>query len=203
MKRTLSIVSAVLFGAVLMSACGQQHEGGEGAAALTLAKFMEQPEQFIDKKIVLEGTVTHVCKHGGKRLHLTDTETNDRMKVELGENMPAFARELEGANIIVTGMLRETRIDKQYLDEWEQEVLAEQSGEHEDAGHVDPQGLQAVNAKREELAASGKPYLSMWHVECISYKMKDGSDAPQTKDATAEEEHGHDHDHDHDSDHSH
>lgn len=193
MKRTWSIVFTVVIGVVLISACGQKQEGTEGVAALTLAKFMEQPEQFIDKEVVLEGTVTHVCKHGGKRVHLTDTKTNDRMKVELGENMPAFARELEGSDIIVTGILRETRIDKQYLDEWEQEVLAETTEEHKDAGHVDPQGLEAVNAKREELAASGKPYLSMWHVECISYKMKDGSANPVAKDAPAEEEHDHAH----------
>jgi hypothetical protein len=221
MNRIIHASLVFALGLALVTACGKQGDTeGAAGAAMTLAKLLEQPDQFTDKEIVLTGTVTHVCKHGGKRLHITDIATNDVIRVESGEDMSAFARELEGSDIVVTGVLRETRIDKAYLDEWEQELLADQAEamkaakeEEKDAktgttkgkeqteqahaentaneGHVEPQGMDAVIAKREELVASGKPYLSQWHLECRSYSMKDGSTAPVAKDPPAEEGHMH------------
>ncbi|GEM_PF-196869 len=227
--------------ALLFTACGQQESQDTDAAAgdvMKVTALLEQPEPMNDKEVVLEGTVTHVCKHGGRRVHLTDVETNEKIRVEAPEDMPAFARELEGSDIVVTGVLKETRIDAAYLDEWEAEIrqaaeegneeaahdhagqdLAEHEkemdqmegempegevaegemaeGEHVAAGndgHVEPQGMDAVNAMRKELEESGKPYLSQWHIECITYKMKDGSEAPVAKQPTADEgaeEHAH------------
>jgi hypothetical protein len=157
-------------------------------------------------------------------VHVTDIETNEKIRVEAPEAMPAFARELEGSDIIVTGLLRETRIDAAYLDEWEQEILANQTEEERDHagqdlaahekevnktadgkvsegdgaadndGHVEPQGLDAVNAMRADLAAAGKPYLSKWHLDCVSYKMIDGTEIPvatEPVEGETEGEHNH------------
>jgi hypothetical protein len=62
-------------------------------------------------------------------------------------------------------------------------------------GHVEPQGFEAVNNLRAELAESGKPYLSKWHMECVRYSMKDGGDVPVAKDAPADEAAGEEHAH--------
>jgi hypothetical protein len=194
MKRTLTTALALAFALVLITACGNKSGTGEAEGpTMTLKELLENPEPFTDKKIAVIGTVTHVCKHGGKRLHLTNTETNERLVVELGENMSAFARELEGSEIVVTGLLRETRIDEKYLDEWEQEILAEHEMQKSHGEECDPQDLDGVKAKREELAASGKTHLSRWHFESLSYAMKDGSAAPVAKDVPAEEEADHVH----------
>ena len=218
MKRIITATLVFALGLAFVTACGNDTGSKDAAGtAMTLAKLLEKPEQFTDKQVVLTGTVTHVCKHGGKRLHITDIETKDVIRVESGEDMSAFARELEGSDVVVTGILHETRIDQAYLDEWEQEILAAEAEAVKEAakeakkegktsttkgkeqteqahaennaneGHVEPQGMDAVNAKREELKASGKPYLSQWHIECKSYSMKDGSTAPVAKDPPAEE----------------
>lgn len=211
--------------ALLFTACGQQESQDTDAAAgdvMKVTALLEQPDPMNEKEVVLEGTVTHVCKHGGRRVHLTDIDTNEKISVEAPEDMPAFARELEGSDIVVTGVLKETRIDAAYLDEWEQEIrqAAEEGGEEEahdhagqdlaehekemnqmedemaegemaedNDGHVEPQGMDAVNAMRAELAESAKPYISRWHINCVTYSMKDGSDAPVAKQPTADEAH--------------
>lgn len=191
--------------ALLFTACGQKQETGQADAAdvMTVSQLLEGPEQHLGKEITLEGTVTHVCKHGGRRVHLTDLEPNVKIRIEAPEKMAAFARELEGSDIVVRCILRETRIDQAYLDEWEAEVregMERENHDHatpsataeggEDEGHVEPQGLDAVNAKREELKASGKPYLSIWYADAVSYEMKDGSGVPVAKEeATDEGEH--------------
>ena len=220
MKRLFVIAIA----AVLFTACGQQNQDQDtdaaAGSAVTVASLLTDAENNIDKEVTIEGLVTHVCKHGGRRVHVTDVETNEKIRVEAPEDMPAFARELEGSDIVVTGTLRETRIDAAYLDEWEQELREAQSEEetHDHAGqdlaqhekdmnkagegqgadndgHVEPQGMEAVNNMRAELAESGKPYLSRWHLDCVTYKMKDGSDVPVAKDVPAEAAEGEEHAH--------
>jgi len=188
MKRHLFQAIIPLFALLLLAACDSRPEG-EAMDVMTLPQFFEVAEDYVDQQVSLTGTVTHVCRHGGKRLHIVDTETNDRIRVESGENMAAFARELEGSDIVVTGYLRETRVDEAYLDEWEQEVIAEHMAEHDhgehehhgDCEHVDPKALETINTRREELLNSGKAYLSFWHLDCVSFRMKDGSSVPDAK----------------------
>ncbi|MDT8322988.1 MAG: hypothetical protein RRA94_02665, partial [Bacteroidota bacterium] len=62
-------------------------------------------------------------------------------------------------------------------------------------GHVEPQGMEAVNNLRAELAESGKPYLSRWHLDCVTYRMKDGGDVPVAKEVPADEAAGEEHAH--------
>lgn len=214
----------IALAAVLFTACGQQNQDQDTAAAAgsasTVSALLMDAETNIDKEVTIEGLVTHVCTHGGRRVHVTDIETNEKIRVEAPEDMPSFARELEGSDIVVTGLLRETRIDAAYLDEWEQEIRAaadEEEATHDHAGqdlaqhekesaegaeqaedndgHVEPQGMEAVNNLRAELAESGKPYLSRWHLDCVTYKMKDGTDVPMAKEAPADEAAGEEHAH--------
>ena len=196
MKQVLSLALVAL----LFTACGQKQEAEQTEAAnvMTVSQLLESPEQYIGKEITLEGTVTHVCKHGGRRVHLTDLEPNVKIRIEAPEKMAAFARELEGSDIVVSCVLRETRIDAAYLDEWEAEVregMERENHDHgeESEGHVEPQGLDAVNAKREELKTSGKPYLSTWYADAVTYKMKDGSNVPVATEEPAEEGDAHGH----------
>ncbi|PLX28323.1 MAG: hypothetical protein C0600_09950 [Ignavibacteria bacterium] len=213
--------------ALLFVACGKTETDNAdtdatAGSALKVTALLADAEANIDQEMTIEGTVTHVCKHGGRRVHLTDIETNEKIRVEAPEDMPAFARELEGSDIVVTGVLRETRIDAAYLDEWEQEILTaqnEEEAEHDHAGqdlaahekemnettkegedndgHVEPQGLDAVNAMRAELAESEKGYLSKWHMDCVTYSMTDGTDVPVAKPAEGEEGHTEDDGHQH------
>ncbi|MFZ1731135.1 MAG: hypothetical protein WBQ23_14340 [Bacteroidota bacterium] len=208
--------------ALVFSACGQKQEAenADAGKVMTVSQLMENPAQYIDKEVTLDGTVTHVCKHGGRRIHLTDLEPNVTVRIEAPENMAAFARELEGSDVTVSAVLRETRIDAAYLDEWEAEVKAAEaeaakeappvkekskgelkgdakakadgihveSAEVEQAngGHVEPQGMDAINKLREELKASDKSYVSQWYMEAVSYKMNDGSKIPVAKDEPVE-----------------
>jgi hypothetical protein len=207
--------------ALLFSSCGQK-QGAENADAgevMTVSQLMEDPAKFLDKEIKIEGTVTHVCKHGGRRIHLTDLEPNVKVRIEAPENMAAFARELEGSDVTVSAVLRETRIDAAYLDEWEAEVRAAEAEvaeeevsakstadlkgdakakadgihvesaevEQDNGGHVEPQGMDAINKLREELKASDKSYVSQWYMEAVTYSMKDGSKIPVAKEKPVEE----------------
>ncbi|MFA6233915.1 MAG: hypothetical protein WC824_06975 [Bacteroidota bacterium] len=187
--------------AMLFTACGQKQDGENADAGdiMTVSQLLAGPEKFIGKEITLIGTVTHVCKEGGRRIHITDLKPNVKIRIEAPKDMPSFARELEGSDVVVTAVLRETRIDAADLDEWEAELregMVRENHDHatpsataedkKNEGHVEPQGLDAVNAKRAELKASGKSYISNWYADAVSYKMKDGSVVPIAKEKPAE-----------------
>ncbi len=98
---------------------------------LAIVDFDNQAGNYVGKEVQISGLVNHTCKHGGKRMFLIDTETEQTVKIEAGENITSFDAELEGSEVIVTGIINELIIDEAYLLEWEAEIEAEMLEETE------------------------------------------------------------------------
>jgi len=149
-----------------------------------LIGFDDQVEQLVGKKIVIAGTVDHICKHGGQKLFIVKEDSDTRLKIVPDENIAAFNTELEGESIEIVGIVEEQRIDEDYLKEWEEEVKAgmeEEQGEgihvdgegemeHDDEGH-NTEAFEKINRLREMLAESGDDHLSFYSVLCVDYKI--------------------------------
>ncbi|MCJ7449741.1 MAG: hypothetical protein MUO72_18860 [Bacteroidales bacterium] len=75
------------------------------AAKVEFASLIENPENFINKKISVEGKVVHVCMQSGKKLFITGENPDIRLYVQAGEEMPKFPTELLGSEIVVEGTL--------------------------------------------------------------------------------------------------
>ncbi len=189
---------SVLFIAVLFFGCGKSENAGDQTAqndedVLTVSQLLDAPDDFVDKEVKLAGTITHICIHAGKRMHLTDIDSDVKIKVEAGEAIGSFDRDLEGSDVIVTGLLREERIDEAFLVAWEEELQAElKEEEHDDhEGHVEPQGLEAIKSIRAELKVSGKDYLSRWSLDGQSFEITAVGESVEDDDATHDHsEHG-------------
>lgn len=130
--RNLLILALAVF---VMYSCGNteanSNDEAENASVMTVDDLLAEVESLVDQSVAIEGTVTHVCKHGGKRLHLIGADETQKIKVEAGDEIAQFERELEGSDIVVYGVVKEERVDEAYLAEWEQEVLAEQAANEE------------------------------------------------------------------------
>ncbi len=155
---------------------------------LSIANFEEEAENFIGENVIIEGTVVHVCQHGGKRMFLIDEDPDVRIKVTVGNDITSFEVELEGSEVVVYGFIDELRIDEDYLVQWEAE-LAEESemlkeedeedhqGEHRGMGEQADQGehveaLEMIKEYRDQIAASEKGYLSFFSVVCNEFEEK-------------------------------
>ncbi|MEZ5082921.1 MAG: hypothetical protein R2750_05675 [Bacteroidales bacterium] len=189
-------------------ACNNQQQNAENAEAveeesmdeiadLTVANFTEMAPDHAGKQIRIKGTVSHTCKHGGKRMFIIDEGTEESVKIEAGENIASFDAELEGNDVIVTGILTELIVDENYLNNWENEVLEETGDEYkihdgnhegedaeeaeisEDEDQVEGEteedhhgtDLEQIEELRNTLKESGKDHLSFYSVECISYEI--------------------------------
>jgi len=99
----------------------------EKPVAISLADFNEKAETFVGKEIILEGTVIHVCKHGGHKMFITADDPDVRIKITSSEEMAAFEPELEGSDVRVVGFVE--AIDAEVVGEGQ---LADEHEEHEE-----------------------------------------------------------------------
>jgi hypothetical protein len=186
----------VLFAfAGLMIACtnSQKNTGDkasqEGPVTLTVNEFLTDAGSYVGQEIKIQGTVSHACKHGGKRMFIFDDNEDNRVKIEAGNSVSSFDASLEGSDVLVTGILKELIIDEAFLAEWEMEVTEEMNhpeedidttlvAEHESGGlgeaadqgkHVS--ALESIAEYRKQIQESGKDHLSFYSVECTSYEV--------------------------------
>ena len=144
---------------------------------LKVLTFEKQADSCINKPVIIEGTVLHTCKHGGKRMFLIDGTDSIRVEVTAGPDIVKFDDALIGSKVKVFGTLKEERIDTKYLNEWEAEILKPEEnhnvGVHTGAvGHEDQNKqdkLDQVKSLRDELKNSGKDHLSFFSVEASRY----------------------------------
>ena len=130
--------------------------------------LMQDPDAYVGKVIELEGLVTHVCKHSGKRLHLTSAATNKMVRVEATGDINQFERELEGSDVRIKGLVQKQVIDEDYLSKWENEMA--NKGEDHDHSEGEEESEQ-INNMRKRLEESGQDQLVSYWVDGTSFEI--------------------------------
>jgi hypothetical protein len=131
-------------------------------------QILSDPDTYVGKVVEVEGLVTHVCKHSGKRLHLTSTASSEMIRVEATGDIRQFKRELEGSDIRVKGKVQKLVIDEDYLSKWENEMTSK--GENHDHNSHEEETEQ-LNNMRKRLENSGKEQLVSYWVDGISFEV--------------------------------
>lgn len=175
---TLIIIALMAFSACNRGAKETTGENKSDTAILTVATFDTSAYNYVDKPVIIEGTVLHTCKHGGKRMFLVDGTDSIRVEITAGPEIAKFDDQLVGSRVRVFGILKEERIDEKYLNEWENEVKKpvenHDAGVHSGAkGHEDQSAsdkLEQINSLREDLKNSSKDHLSFFSIEASKFE---------------------------------
>lgn len=170
MKKTLLLLSMI----AVFIACGdnpQKANKTEKAEitekpVLTLADFNSEAGNWVDQEIQIEGIVDHVCKHGGKRLFLVDDFGDVHIDGE-----ERFDDALTGSNIIVSGVVKEFRVDEAYCLQMEQDHIQKHK-EGVDTEDIYAQKMQQIKSYRDSMQAAGVDHLSFYSVDYISHTIK-------------------------------
>ena len=188
MKKVLfvTVLSFVLF------SCGNNPQKTDNpvetekeAVKLSISELLENPDKYVDQKIIISGTVDHVCRHGGKKMFILGINPDNRLKITTGEDISVFEVDLEGSDVTVEGVFIELRIDEEYLAKWEDELNKEkeepaehdESAEHNHDGEQSgdqehAEGLDQATSLRNKIKESGKDHISEYSVECSSFTEK-------------------------------
>lgn len=203
-KKLIGLLVISLFIIACGSKQNQTKEETVEVPVILVDEFDGVAEDYVGDVVTIEGTVAHVCKHGGKRMFVFDKNDDVRVKVTVNDNMPSFDVELEGSDVVVTGIVDQLKIDEDYLSEWEAELAeaeleGEEEGEHVEGGdkgdeHGDGEqeggshqgqgekadqgehvdAYQQIAEYRIEIAQSEKGYIAFYSIICDDYKEKKG-----------------------------
>ncbi len=72
---------------------------------VTVDQLLANPENYIDKKIELQGLVMHTCKKTGKKMFLKGTNDSIFVRIEAGESISKFEPALEGETVVASGVI--------------------------------------------------------------------------------------------------
>lgn len=193
MKKTYLIIVALL-GMMLAVGCQQQQktetaETNEQAVAVqSVDDVLANASTLVGDTVVLEGVCTHICQHGGKKIFLMGSDDTKTIRIEASEQTGAFSPDCVNSMVEVKGVVAEERIDEAYLLKWEEEIKAQTAEEHGNGGAGCETEQKANNEKpantveerianfraqiEAEKAATGKDYLSFYHIVADSYSIK-------------------------------
>ena len=190
-KWSLTLLLGMILG---LASCGdnsnknkEQASAEEVApAALEVDQVLADPDSLVGDTIEIEGICTHICKHGGGKIFLMGSDDTKTLRVEAGESIGSFPQETVNSIVRVTGVLVEDRIDEDYLAQWEAQIAdqaKEAQGEGGCAADMKANAEAATNSVRERIAnfrsriterteKEGKPYVSLYHMEGLSYEIR-------------------------------
>ena len=116
---TTTRIALTILLAATIAACSNtvEEEKTTSQQVMQVEQVMNEPSAQVDQTLTVEGVVTHVCKHGGKRLHLSRAGSDEMIRVRTGKDLAPFERELEGSTVQITGLFVEERLDQAYLDQ--------------------------------------------------------------------------------------
>lgn len=104
LKRAIGVLLVIaLFIACAKKENAEQTLLPEGVITASVDSLLLAPEKYLDQTVQVNGLVSHVCRHTGKKLFIAGQAPEQLIKVVTGENMPQFAIELEGSRVQVQG----------------------------------------------------------------------------------------------------
>ena len=192
MKTKLMVAVVLMAACLTMISCGnakkQQAQTAEQVvAAMSIDDVMAKAPELIDQTVVIEGVCTHTCSHGAKKMFLVGSDDSKTLRIEAGE-LGAFDTKVVNQVVTVKGTLKEERIDEAYLQDWEARVKADTDEHHGDGeGGCDTEKNargETANTTEGRIAdfrakiaaekeATGKEYLSFYHVVAESYEINE------------------------------
>ena len=159
--------------------------------AITVDSFLLTPEAWAGKDIIIVGTVSHICKHSGKKLFLFGANPEMTVKINAGENMSTFDIKNEGSDVEISGtVIEDEKIDANYLNEWEAEIKASIDDKDQKVCNEENKAITGQTSKtakkdttvvedpyasvkefRKKLEESGKTYISIYAIDCKALKV--------------------------------
>ena len=165
MKKFLFIL--FVFTMSYVNSNAQDNKDTKDVPVISIDDFQDKADEFVGKNIYITGSVDHVCKHGGKRLQLVGSKEDARLKIEAGDKINKFQKEIEGDDIKVYGTVKEKRIDEAYLLNWEDEV----KDHHKPTDEEYKNDMKKIENLRKQIKESKKGYLSYYSMDAINFEV--------------------------------
>lgn len=200
MKKNIVLWAISALVAMAATSCsGKSTSEATDSETVTVDSILANPEAYVGKTVTVEGVVSHLCKHGGRKAFLLGSDDNTMIRCDATAEMGnVFPQETIHQPLRVTGTVVESRLDEAAIREMEAarqgqvERIAEQQGEEEAANFenalagCETERKAAGQAELETFTAQmadyrrriaerdsleGKPYLSTYFIQATAYEI--------------------------------
>lgn len=166
MKKIISIFTISIF----LFSCNTSTKNNEDAKTISFEELATSAEELNDQLVSIEGIVTHVCKHGGQKMFLTDETKELSLLIRVSESIPEFDVALEGSNVQVTGkvIVAVAEVETEVHDgDGVMHLQSESEGTSEDGAAAECPTEEAMKEKGEGDASESN---ITYHIEATSFK---------------------------------
>ena len=187
MKKTAIFLGIAALLSASFSSCSSKGASGETETdnTLTVDSILAQPDSFVGKTITVEGVVSHLCKHGGRKAFLLGSDENTMLRADAtpGGDFTSFAPDCIHKPITLTGTLVESRIDEAAVREMEAQRAGQIQRVTEAAGEADAANAEAAAQQAEALKnapagcetehkAAGQSELATFATQMADYRAR-------------------------------
>lgn len=134
---------AVFAALIAVTACAQKTETGDTygekitlKGATQISAILDQPAQFLGKKVLVQGEVLDVCSMAGCWIDLASDKPEQKIRVKVDDGVIVFPMEAKGHKAKVEGEVYEIKMTREKAIEYYQHV-AKEKGETFDPASVE------------------------------------------------------------------
>ena len=155
MKKIISIlvVTAILISC--NSESGKSLVSAEEIKLVPIENIESSAGELGDNLIQTIGLVTHICRHGGQKMFLTDDSNEVHLLVRVSSSIPEFDLTLEGSMLEVTGKLI---------------AMIKAADNHEGHNHSEEEDCAAEKKMKKKSGSDECTTNITYHLEAVSYK---------------------------------
>lgn len=135
-----------------------------------LDSLLESVDSLAGSVVTVQGTVTHTCKHSGRRCFIVGDDQKTSFRIEAKGEIGGFNRELIGSELAITGILQENRLTNEYLDSWEEQI-AERQGKEDGSAESCSSETNNIATMREWMKKNDKEYYSVYYMDGTSFEV--------------------------------
>lgn len=124
----------------------------------------------------VRGFCSDVCQSGAGHITLTGESETNAIAAVADEKLVSFKNDVTYKYVTVNGVLREQRVDRAFLDDWEfrlDESLKGPNGNPEAVAQLKEQIAALRDSIDARFARNGKEYYSNYTIETYSYETEE------------------------------
>ncbi len=133
-----------------------------------LDSLLTVADKLVNKDVTVRGFVTHTCKHSGKRCFIVGESQKASLRVEAKGDIGGFNRELVGSELAISGVLKERKLTREYIDQYEKDVNEKKIKEDGSAETCQAE-LNNIQEMRDWMKSNNKDYYSIYYMDGQSY----------------------------------
>lgn len=88
MKKNILFFAVAAMMAIAISSCGSKNSSEASSEnAVTVDTILSNPEAYVGQTVTIEGVVSHLCKHGGRKAFLLGSDENTMIRCDATPEM--------------------------------------------------------------------------------------------------------------------